>query len=63
MGNDPEALTRLGSGMIMMLLTKTGGHVGWPLGLCPWKNGWSWMNNAARDFINSVNDVMKQNEA
>ena len=59
MGNNPAATTRLGSGMLMMLLTKSGGHVGWPLGLLPWKNGWSWMNNAAKDFINSVDNAVQ----
>ena len=59
MGNDPVAITRSGSGMVMMLLTKSGGHVGWPLGLLPQKNGWSWMNTAAKDFINSVDDAMR----
>ena len=32
MGHDPESLVNTGSGYLMMVLTKTGGHVGWPLG-------------------------------
>ena len=43
-----------GSGYIMMLLTDAGGHVGWPLGLNPRKEGWKWMNNAVSSFTNSV---------
>lgn len=38
----------------MMLLTDAGGHVGWPLGLNPAKEGWKWMNNAVSSFTNSV---------
>lgn len=32
MGHDPESLVNTGSGYLMMVLTKAGGHVGWPLG-------------------------------
>jgi len=53
-GHNPKKLVNTGSGNIMMVLTKTGGHVGWPLGLNPSKNGWKFMNDAAVNFFNSV---------
>ncbi len=40
------------------MLTKSGGHVGWPLGLNPKAHGWKFMNDAASSFANSV-DVAK----
>ncbi len=54
MGQDPERLVKTGSGHTMMLLTASGGHVGWPLGLNPAIEGWRWMNNAVSGFVNSV---------
>jgi predicted alpha/beta-fold hydrolase len=54
MGHNPQKLVNTGSGHIMMLLTDAGGHVGWPLGLNPRKEGWKWMNNAVSSFTNSV---------
>jgi len=59
MGYDPDALVRSGSDHIMMLLTKSGGHVGWPLGLNPRKEGWRWMHDAAGGFVTSVDMVKK----
>jgi len=60
MTHSPKNLVNSGSGYLMILLSKTGGHVGWPLGLNPSKNGWKWMNNAARDFVNAVNSVKNE---
>lgn len=54
MGHDPETLVNSGSGLIMMALTKSGGHVGWPLGMLPQKQSWKFMNDAVRDFTESV---------
>ena len=54
MGHAPEKLVRTGSGNIMMILTASGGHVGWPFGLNPRPNGWKFMNNVASGFVNSV---------
>ena len=42
-GHDPSRLVNSGSGYIMMILTGSGGHVGWPLGLNPSKHGWKFM--------------------
>lgn len=58
-GHDPFALTRSGSGNVMMLLTANGGHVGWPLGWNPRSSGWFWMSNAIATFVNSVDSARK----
>mmetsp|Transcript_12915 Transcript_12915/g.31476 ORF Transcript_12915/g.31476 Transcript_12915/m.31476 type:complete len:748 (+) Transcript_12915:205-2448(+) len=57
--NDPQGLVESGSGNIMLVLTKAGGHVGWPLGNNPKKDAWKWMNNAARDFALAVDMAKK----
>jgi predicted alpha/beta-fold hydrolase len=44
----------------MLLLTKAGGHVGWPLGSNPKKYAWKWMSNAVRDFALAVNMARKE---
>mmetsp|Transcript_2757 Transcript_2757/g.4233 ORF Transcript_2757/g.4233 Transcript_2757/m.4233 type:complete len:195 (-) Transcript_2757:214-798(-) len=56
--NQPSDIVESGSGNVMLLLTKSGGHVGWPVG---WKiTGWSWMNNLLRDFTNAVDETLKE---
>mmetsp|Transcript_2561 Transcript_2561/g.3653 ORF Transcript_2561/g.3653 Transcript_2561/m.3653 type:complete len:622 (+) Transcript_2561:40-1905(+) len=54
---NPEIVVNTGSGFIMMVLTKSGGHVGWPLGLNPRSHGWKFMNDAASSFANSVDEA------
>ena len=51
---DPKLMVNSGGGNLMLLFTKGGGHVGWPLSLNPSTRGWEWMNNCARDFVNAV---------
>ena len=58
----PENLVKTGSGNLMLLLTKGGGHVGWPLGWDPSKHNWEWMVNAAKGFVESV-DKAKYNKS
>mmetsp|Transcript_23545 Transcript_23545/g.36313 ORF Transcript_23545/g.36313 Transcript_23545/m.36313 type:complete len:604 (+) Transcript_23545:125-1936(+) len=51
--NKPEKVVY--SGNIFMLITQTGGHVGWPLQMNPKTEGWRWMNEyAVSSFVNSV---------
>lgn len=50
----PKKLVKSGSGYLMLLLTKRGGHVGWPLGFAAWRNKWKWMNDAAKEFVDAV---------
>ena len=50
----PENLSRSGSGNLVLLLTKEGGHVGWPLGFIPSMHKWKWMNDAAMSFAQAV---------
>jgi len=60
LGHDPEALINTGMGNIMMVVTKSGGHVGWPLGLNPRSQGWKWMNDAINDFVGSVDTALRE---
>jgi predicted alpha/beta-fold hydrolase len=50
----PVNLTKTGSGNLLILLTKRGGHVGWPLGWIPQASNWKWMSDAAMSFANAV---------
>lgn len=50
----PPNLVKAGSGYLMILLTKRGGHVGWPMGWNPRSNQWKWMNDAAKEFVDAV---------
>jgi hypothetical protein len=50
----PDNLTRTGSGNLMLLLTKAGGHVGWPTGLLPTVDKWMWMSNLVGSFGQAV---------
>jgi len=50
----PTNLTKTGSGNLVILLTKRGGHVGWPLGWLPFVDKWAWMNNAATSFVEAI---------
>lgn len=59
-GHDPFALTRSGSGNVIMLLTARGGHVGWPLGWNPRRSGWFWMSNTIATFVQSVDLARKE---
>ncbi|CAB9512115.1 Protein ABHD1 [Seminavis robusta] len=57
----PSTLTsQIRSGNLLVLLTKAGGHVGWPLGWLPWIRKWEWMNNAASTFVEAVHQVSQQ---
>jgi predicted alpha/beta-fold hydrolase len=49
--SNPQSLVDSGLGNVILLLTKAGGHVGWPIGINPAVSSWQWMNNAARDFV------------
>jgi predicted alpha/beta-fold hydrolase len=53
----PTNITKTGSGNLVLLLTKGGGHVGWPLGDWPPEYNWQWMHNAASSFVQAVDSV------
>jgi hypothetical protein len=62
---NPYNLSKSGSGNLMILLTKAGGHVGWPLGWWPSLNKWRFMSDAAWSFAQAVHQaklVMPQEE-
>ena len=52
--DNPQGMVDSGTGNLMLVLTKAGGHVGWPLGNNPKKLAWKWMNDAAKDFFLAV---------
>ena len=39
---------------LFTLITAVGGHVGWPLGWCPWRRRWEFQNRVALEFLESV---------
>jgi predicted alpha/beta-fold hydrolase len=55
----PENLVRTGSGNLMLLLTKAGGHVGWPTGIIPTYEKWRWMSDAVMGFAQAVNQAKR----
>ena len=36
------------------MLTETGGHVGWPVGLLPWQYRWLFMNSIITEFCDGI---------
>jgi len=59
----PENLVRSGKGNLILLLTETGGHVGWPIGWLSSRNNWVFMNEAAASFVDAVNQARVTNQS
>ncbi|KAL7541916.1 hypothetical protein ACHAXR_011674 [Thalassiosira sp. AJA248-18] len=57
--HDPTKVSKSGDGNTVLLFTRTGGHVGWPLGWNPAVDGWRWMSDAASSFAESVDRVRR----
>jgi predicted alpha/beta-fold hydrolase len=58
----PTNLTaKTGSGNLFLLLTKRGGHVGWPTGWLPNVDGWKWMSDISMSFVMAVKKVHDKN--
>lgn len=55
----PNNLVQSGEGNLMLLLTKTGGHVGWPLGWLSFLHNWEFMSEAAASFVDAVIQAKK----
>jgi len=55
----PDNLVKSGSGNLMLLLTKAGGHVGWSLAVC---DKWKWMSDVVMSFARSVDEAKKEIE-
>ncbi|CAM9385673.1 unnamed protein product [Pylaiella littoralis] len=51
-GSPEAALTNVED--LFILVTRKGGHVGWPTGWLPHRNKWSWMSNTSLDFCEAV---------
>eukprot|EP00804_Cyclotella_cryptica_P025555 CCRYP_002815-RC/>CCRYP_002815-RC protein AED:0.24 eAED:0.24 QI:0/0.6/0.66/0.83/0.8/0.66/6/115/854 len=52
--HDPQKVATTGNGSTLILFTRTGGHVGWPLGMNPRIHGWSWMGDVAASFVDAI---------
>lgn len=50
----PASLVESGKGNLVLVLTRKGGHVGWPEGWLPWTRNWAFMSNAASSFVEAV---------
>ena len=57
---DPQSLADSGSGNVIVVLTESGGHVGWPLGNNPAENQWLWMSNLAGSFAKAVDTARRR---
>jgi len=57
---DPESVVHLGKGNTVLLFTKRGGHVGWPLGMNPSIEAWKWMSDIASSFAEAVDIARKE---
>jgi predicted alpha/beta-fold hydrolase len=56
----PSNLTRnTGNGNLMILLTKAGGHVGFPTGWLPFVDKWKWMSEVPIGFAKAMVDLQK----
>ncbi|KAG7366440.1 alpha/beta fold family hydrolase [Nitzschia inconspicua] len=53
----PENLANTGSGNLILLLTKGGGHVGWPLGWVPSSQKWRWMSDISMSFASALSEA------
>jgi predicted alpha/beta-fold hydrolase len=56
----PERLVTTGSGNLMILLTKRGGHVGWPKGWLSHRWQWEFMSEAVAGFANAVDKAKRE---
>jgi hypothetical protein len=60
----PQQLVQLGGGgNLVLLLTKTGGHVGWPLGWWPSHHNWKFMSTVASGFVNAIVDEKRREQS
>jgi predicted alpha/beta-fold hydrolase len=57
---DPEKVVHTGDGNTVLLFTKRGGHVGWPLGINPSLKAWQWMSDVASSFAEAVDIARKE---
>jgi predicted alpha/beta-fold hydrolase len=51
----PSNLTQWNSNLFL-LLTKRGGHVGWPTGWMPHLDKWKWMSDISVSFVKAFSD-------
>jgi predicted alpha/beta-fold hydrolase len=58
----PERLVTTGSGNLMILLTKRGGHVGWPRGWLSHRWQWEFMSEAVAGFASAVGKAKQEHQ-
>ena len=58
----PDRLVKTGQGNLMLLLTKAGGHVGWPLGWFSPRRQWEFMSEAVADFADAVRKAKEERD-
>ena len=56
----PDRLVKSGQGNLLLLLTRTGGHVGWPLGWGAPKRKLEFMSEAVAEFTDAVRKAKKE---
>ena len=59
----PSNLTKTGTGNLFLLLTKRGGHVGWPLGWASFVHSWKWMSDVSMSFVTAVAEAKAERQA
>ena len=50
----PSNLVQTGKGNLLLLLTRVGGHVGWPMGWWPSKYQWQFMSTIVSSFVEAI---------
>jgi len=58
--HSPDKVVHTGNGNTVILFTRTGGHVGWPLGWNPSLEAWKWMSDVASSWAEAV-DIARRN--
>ena len=53
---EPEEVVKAGEGKVMYVLTKRGGHVGYPIGSVR-GTGWTWMTEMVEGFKDTVANI------
>ena len=43
---------------LVCMVTRSGGHVGWPVGLLPWRNGFAFSSSVAMEFFTAIAAAM-----
>lgn len=47
---------------LVVLITSTGGHVGWPVGIFPWLRRWIFQNTLTTEFLEAIAKDLRRQE-